>query len=322
MTWFKEVKIHLETLYNNRFTMSRHKRPYEIASRILFKEEYETFRKIYHNLNQIQWQLERENLHSYDPKTCLDVLRTWFKEFFDSKEVNDLDFHNKCWQKDLKIYTRCEPETYRRNLQHYLDVLDKLINERVLKYGKLHMKDRVVQAIQEIAKWLKEREIQQQVILITEGATLKANLSIDGTTLDASSVTEGTTLEACLVTEGTTLEACLVTKGITMDDNLVAMQSTIDSSTLSEQHNECNSSRNECSTSGNENTCSDNERSGSGNDADVDIGPSYDSVTVSEVNREAQQANALLTKELERYKEKEKHFAKEKTIESEILQND
>nr|GEV73118.1 pyruvate, phosphate dikinase regulatory protein, chloroplastic [Tanacetum cinerariifolium] len=37
----------------------------------------------------------------------------------------------------------------------------------------------------------------------------------------------------------------------------------------------------------------------------------------TKVNHEAQQANALLTKELERYKEKEKHFAKDKTIESE-----
>ncbi|GKE23895.1 hypothetical protein Tco_1435407 [Tanacetum coccineum] len=37
----------------------------------------------------------------------------------------------------------------------------------------------------------------------------------------------------------------------------------------------------------------------------------------NKVNREAQQSNALLTKELEIYKEKEKHFAKDKTIESE-----
>ncbi|GJU24334.1 hypothetical protein Tco_1162955, partial [Tanacetum coccineum] len=36
----------------------------------------------------------------------------------------------------------------------------------------------------------------------------------------------------------------------------------------------------------------------------------------NKVNREAQQANALSMNELERYKEKEKHFAKDKTIES------
>ncbi|GKE26122.1 hypothetical protein Tco_1441506 [Tanacetum coccineum] len=119
MAWFKELKIHLETLHNNRFSVGRNKRPYEIAFRILFHEEYQTFsEKMYHNLNQLQWQLERENLHSCDPKTCLDVLRTQFKEFFDSKE--------------------------------YLDVLDKLTDESVLKYGELRMKEREVQAIQEI----------------------------------------------------------------------------------------------------------------------------------------------------------------------------
>ncbi|GKF47364.1 hypothetical protein Tco_0137166, partial [Tanacetum coccineum] len=37
----------------------------------------------------------------------------------------------------------------------------------------------------------------------------------------------------------------------------------------------------------------------------------------SKVNNEAQQANALLTNDLERYKEKETHFSKDKTIESE-----
>ncbi|GKC10674.1 hypothetical protein Tco_1007456 [Tanacetum coccineum] len=36
----------------------------------------------------------------------------------------------------------------------------------------------------------------------------------------------------------------------------------------------------------------------------------------TKINREDQQENALLTKELERYKEKEKHFTKETTIES------
>ncbi|GJW49412.1 hypothetical protein Tco_0090763 [Tanacetum coccineum] len=42
----------------------------------------------------------------------------------------------------------------------------------------------------------------------------------------------------------------------------------------------------------------------------------------SKASREAQQATALLTKELERYKEKEKHFAKETTNESEYCKKD
>ncbi|GJT16893.1 hypothetical protein Tco_0875599, partial [Tanacetum coccineum] len=174
---------------------------YETAFRIFFQEEYETFGvKIYHNLNQLQWQLERKTLYSSNPKSCLKVLRTPFKEFFDSKEVNALEFYNKCWQKKFKDYTGWEPETYRRILLRYLDELDKLIDERVLKYDELRMEEKEVQAINEIEKRLKENEKQQQESLVSAS----------------------TTLEACLVTEGAALEACLIAKGITMDDNLVA----------------------------------------------------------------------------------------------------
>ncbi|GJX87456.1 hypothetical protein Tco_0339470, partial [Tanacetum coccineum] len=73
---------------------------------------------MYHNLNQLQWQLERDRCHGHnsktclghdsktclvghDSKTCLVVLRTQFKEFIDSEDVNASDFHNKCWQKDF-----------------------------------------------------------------------------------------------------------------------------------------------------------------------------------------------------------------------------
>ncbi|GJQ91577.1 hypothetical protein Tco_0002716 [Tanacetum coccineum] len=326
MAWFKELKIHLKTLHNNRFSVGRNKRPYKIAFRIIFHVEYQTFsEKMYHNLNQLQWQLERKNLHSCDPKTCLDVLRTLFKEFFDSKKVNALDFQNKCWQKDVKDYTRCKPKTYRHNLLQYLDVLNKLIDER-------------------------------QESLVPEGTTLEANLSTGGTALDASSVTEGAVLEACLVTEDATLEACLVTEGIAIDDNLVTKESTYDFVTSLEQPDESRSSRNDADV---EKILVDTV------DSDIkyaDIRPSYDSDTMSknnsniisdipnldpdrgkeehddvnyekqcalfaslinnlkcdvekcnEVNREAQQVNALLTNELKRYKGKEKHFAKDKT---------
>ncbi|GJZ93735.1 hypothetical protein Tco_0665938, partial [Tanacetum coccineum] len=87
------------------------------------------------------------------------------------------------------------------------------------------LKEREVQAIKEKEKRLKEKEIQQQESLVTEG----------------------TTLEACLVTEDVALEACLIAKGITMDDNLVAKEST-DDSTLLEQLDECNSSMEKTNT--------------------------------------------------------------------------
>ncbi|GJX51166.1 hypothetical protein Tco_0278011 [Tanacetum coccineum] len=85
LAWLKELKSHLGILH--KFSEARNTRPFEFAFRIFFHEEHQNFKeKMYHNLNQLQWQLERQNLHSCDPKTCLDVLRTQFKEFFDSKE--------------------------------------------------------------------------------------------------------------------------------------------------------------------------------------------------------------------------------------------
>ncbi|GKF48794.1 hypothetical protein Tco_0142045, partial [Tanacetum coccineum] len=184
LAWFKKLKIHLGYLHSSFDFINT--RPFEIAFRIFFHEEHETFReKMYHNLNQLQWQLERDNFHGHDSKTFL---------------VN------------FKYYTSWEPETYRRILLRYLNDMDKLIDERALKYGELRMKESEVQAIKEIEKWLKENELQQQKSLVNEGTTLEANLSTDGTALDASLVIEGTTLEACLVTEGAVMEACLVTE--------------------------------------------------------------------------------------------------------------
>ncbi|GKC10675.1 hypothetical protein Tco_1007457 [Tanacetum coccineum] len=99
MAWFKELKIHLETIHNNKFLVGRNKIPYVIEFRILL-----TFsEKMYHNLNKLQWQLERENLHSCDPKTCLDVLRTQFKEFFDLEEVKASDFKINASKRTSKI---------------------------------------------------------------------------------------------------------------------------------------------------------------------------------------------------------------------------
>ncbi|GJY72191.1 hypothetical protein Tco_0475894 [Tanacetum coccineum] len=52
------------------------------------------------------------------------------------------------------------------------------------------MKEIEVNAIKEIEKWLKEKAIQQQESLVTEGTPLEANLSTNDISLDVSLVTE------------------------------------------------------------------------------------------------------------------------------------
>ncbi|GJU88657.1 hypothetical protein Tco_1301080 [Tanacetum coccineum] len=173
------------------------------------------------------------------------------------------------------------------------------------------------------------------------------------------------------ITNGTTLDPSLVTEGIALDASLIAKESIVDSNTSSKQLDESSCSGNDADA---ETILADSDASDT-----VDIRPSYDSDTTSEVhhdtfenvlqirhkvmnnltlfpthvvndnnsdiishipdmdpnkdneghdyvgnekrhvlcasfvNHEAQKANAFLTKEIERYKEKQNHFAKDKT---------
>nr|GEV36355.1 retrovirus-related Pol polyprotein from transposon TNT 1-94 [Tanacetum cinerariifolium] len=118
------------------------KRDFETAFIAFFDEEHQAFRmKMFHNLDQLQLQLEKENLHAINAKTCLEVLRTQFKEFFaskvnfcTSKKLTSSDYVDRLWQEDFKDYTGYDPEPFRSDLLKYVDILDKFIDKRVLKY--------------------------------------------------------------------------------------------------------------------------------------------------------------------------------------------
>ncbi|GJR98916.1 hypothetical protein Tco_0271090 [Tanacetum coccineum] len=342
LEWFKNLKKHLEFLHN---TNSLPTRVYEIAFRIFFHEEHETFRmKTYHNLNQLQWQLERENLHSSNPKSCLDILRTPFKEFFDSKEVNALDFQNKCWQKHFKDYTGWEPETYKRILLRYLDELDKLIDERVLKYGELRMKEKEVQAIKEIEKRLQESEMQKQESLVSKGTTLEVCLVTNGESSSSQHESNSSRNEikssdneiSC--SDGNDADADI---GHPYDSDTVTEVPHSNNDTFEnvfahgiQNHDQPESipdtylvNENNSNIMSNIPNMDPNRDKEDQHDVDYEQQRTFfaslinnikcDVEKCNKVNREAQQANALLTNELERYKKKEKYFSKDKSIESE-----
>ncbi|GJV06102.1 hypothetical protein Tco_1343758 [Tanacetum coccineum] len=135
MAWFEQLETHLRDLYLN--SSSHAVDAFKPAFHSLFGEEHQTFRlKMFHNLDQLRLQLERENLLEVNPRTCLDALRTQFKEFFTSKRVNSSEHLHQCWQKDFKEYTFCEPDTYRRDLLENLDTLEAVIHRVVITYGK------------------------------------------------------------------------------------------------------------------------------------------------------------------------------------------
>ncbi|GJV61454.1 hypothetical protein Tco_1467554 [Tanacetum coccineum] len=295
---------------------------------------------MYHNINQLKWHLERENLHSSNPKTRLDVLKKQLKEFFDLKEVNASNFLNKCWQKDFKDYTKWEPETYK-------SILLCLSTDG--------------QAL--------------DASFVTQGTTLKANLSNNNITLEACLVDEVKVMDDSLGPKesiddsDTSLEQldessssrneCSKSrnekKGYDhestssrndVDDDI---RLSYDNDTMSEVYHDMfeNVSAHGIQNHEQPESISDIYMVNENNSNIISNIPNMDPdrhkeehdyvdyeqhraffassiynlkcdvEKYNEVNREAQQANALLTNELERYKEKEKHFAKDMTIESE-----
>ncbi|GJW60370.1 hypothetical protein Tco_0109705 [Tanacetum coccineum] len=144
MAWFVQLETHLRDLYLN--SSSHAVDAFKPAFRTFFGEEHQTFRlKMFHNLDQLRLQLERENLLEVNPRSCLEALRTQFKEFFASKGVNSSDHLNQCWQQDFEEYTLCEPNTYRRDLLETLDTLEAVIHRAIITYGRLQLQSQDVQ---------------------------------------------------------------------------------------------------------------------------------------------------------------------------------
>ncbi|GJX56837.1 hypothetical protein Tco_0286734 [Tanacetum coccineum] len=181
------------------------------AFRSFFGEEHQTFRvKMFHNLDLLRLQLERDSLLEVNPRTCLDALRTQFKEFFASKRINSSEHLNQCWQKHFEEYTLCEPNTYRRDLLETLDTLEAVIYRAVITYGRLQLQSQdvqinPVQAVDDrlivskssgiesentnaLSKSVNETQLQQHESLVTKSTTLEANLTTDVKALDAGSV--------------------------------------------------------------------------------------------------------------------------------------
>ncbi|GKB70521.1 hypothetical protein Tco_0931933 [Tanacetum coccineum] len=119
---------------------------------------------MFHNLDQLRLQLERENLHGVNAKTCLQALRTQFKEFLASKGVNATDLLNQGWQQNFKDFTRCEPSAYRRELLENLDTLKAVIHRVVNTYGVLRMKENELNALKENGSQLHDEILHEHQI--------------------------------------------------------------------------------------------------------------------------------------------------------------
>ncbi|GJY84282.1 hypothetical protein Tco_0497658 [Tanacetum coccineum] len=114
--------------------------------------------------DMLRLQIERENLHGVNAKTCLQALRTQFKEFLALKGVNATDLLNQGWQQDFKDFTRCEPSAYRRELLENLDTLEAVIHRVVNTYGVLRMKENELNALKENGSQLHDEILHEHQI--------------------------------------------------------------------------------------------------------------------------------------------------------------
>ncbi|GKA50935.1 hypothetical protein Tco_0744131, partial [Tanacetum coccineum] len=193
-------------------------------------------------------------------------------------------------------YAGKELQTYRRELIYYMDALKMLIGKRALHESKWQMKKREVHAIKEIEKRLNESKMQTQEGIFNEGITLDAGLDSEASTDDNSSTEQHDGSSS--LGYAADVERVQVDNVISNKENATVGPSS-DNNTLTEVHH------------------SNNDTFKNVFALKIQNHEQLEVENCTKVNREAQQANAVLTKELERYKEKEKHFAKETTNESE-----
>ncbi|GKB30460.1 hypothetical protein Tco_0869861 [Tanacetum coccineum] len=175
---------------------------------------------------------------------------------------------------------------------------DTLLNigRRALHKSECLMKAQEVRAIQEIEKWLNRSEMQTQEGMVNEGIALDAGLDTKEIIYDNTSTEQQD--ESSSSGYAADAKRARVDKFV-FDIENADVGPSYDNNTLNEVHHSNNDTF--------ENVFALKVH----NDEQLKV------ENYKKVNREAQQANASLTKELEILMEKENHFAKETTNESE-----
>ncbi|GJV60220.1 hypothetical protein Tco_1466320, partial [Tanacetum coccineum] len=188
------------------------------------------------------------------------------------------------------------------------------------------MKEREVKSIKDIAKWLNENKMQTQEGMVNEGIALDADAKRAWVDKVVSKVEYATvrpsydkdTLTKVYHSNNDTFknvfahgiqnhkqpESILDTYVVNENNsNIISDIPNMDPDRYKEEHDDVDNEQERALFASLVNNLK----------CEVEI--------CTKVNHEAQQANALLTKELQRYKKKEKHFAKETTNESEYCKN-
>ncbi|GJU73955.1 integrase, catalytic region, zinc finger, CCHC-type containing protein [Tanacetum coccineum] len=136
LTWVEQLETHLYDLYllNSPYAVDA----FKPAFRSFFGEEHQTFKlKMFHNLDQLRLQLERENSWGLMQDFVFKHSDTQFKEFLASKG---------------------------RELLENLDTLEAVIHKVVNTYGVLRMKENEVNALKENGSQLHDEILHEHQI--------------------------------------------------------------------------------------------------------------------------------------------------------------
>ncbi|GJR58788.1 hypothetical protein Tco_1500950 [Tanacetum coccineum] len=118
------------------------------------------------NIDHLKEQLDKEELHESDSKTCLAVLKTQFEPFFDLKSSlsssyqyqSDLALQKKIFQE----YAHCTYQSLKETIISYLNTIDKMMNERACHEEELWITKKDVKDKQEKLEMEKQETMIQK----------------------------------------------------------------------------------------------------------------------------------------------------------------
>ncbi|GJW31485.1 hypothetical protein Tco_0051517 [Tanacetum coccineum] len=135
--YFELVNKHSKYLQTIRWNGLGAEEGFNRAIQRYFGDNRVTFKKkLSYNIDNLQWQIEKEYLHEGESRKCFIVLKTQFETFFISEQVESLDHKDQVKdqvsKESFQKYTGKELQTYRSELIYYMNALEMNIDRRLL----------------------------------------------------------------------------------------------------------------------------------------------------------------------------------------------
>ncbi|GJX80092.1 hypothetical protein Tco_0328241 [Tanacetum coccineum] len=151
----------------------------EYAFQFLFGVEFQSFENIFdNNIDHLKEQLDKEELHEYDSKTCLAVLKKQFEPFFDLKSSlsSSYQYQSKLalQKKIFQEYAHYTPQSLKETILSYLNSIKKMIDERACHEEELRITEKDMKDKHEKIEMEKQETMIQKSECSSPGDNLDA----------------------------------------------------------------------------------------------------------------------------------------------------